>query len=230
MNSEDIEAKASEKINGGGYVGGNSANSGIDWFKRLSSKRLSSLAIAAILVMSVFAAFAVTPVSAQPTNWGFETGDLTGWSIAGSVGGNVEVLQSTNFAPTITPPEGRYFALLSTGPEDQGGSSAQDRDGALGTENDIAILQQTFTVTTQTTLTFNLAFLTYEEDTELEYDDIFEVTMDGVPVVQGSVAQVAGPSSPFPDYGPYDGISYLVTSLGPTSGSFFGDGRTVFRT
>jgi len=191
-----------------------------------NKKKGMEIFIAAILAISVFAVMCV-PVSAQPTNWGFETGDLTGWTV---VAGNVEVLQSANFAPNIAPSEGRYFALLSTGPGDQGVSSGQDRDAALGNENDTAILQQTFTTTKTTTLTFSLAFLTDEEDQPLEYDDIFEVTMDGVPVVQGSVAQLAGSSSPFPDYGPYDGISYLVTSPGPTNGSWFGDGRTVFRT
>ena len=192
-------------------------------------KKGIGISIAAILVISVFATFAITPVSAQPTNWGFETGDLTGWTV---VAGNVEVLQSANFAPNIAPPEGRFFALLSNGPGDQGVSTTQDRDFALGPENDTAILQRTFTTTRTMTLTFNLAFLTSEENTELRFDDIFEVTMDGAPIVQGSVDQALGPSSPFQDYGPYDGISYLVTSPGPgpTSGSNFFSGRTNFST
>jgi hypothetical protein len=187
------------------------------------------ISIAAILVISVFATFAITPVSAQPTNWGFETGDLTGWTV---VAGNVEVLQSANFAPNIiAPPEGRFFALLSNGPGDQGVSTTQNRDFALGPENDIAILQRTFTTTRTMTLTFNLAFLTSEENTELRYDDIFEViTMDGVQVVNGSAPQSAGESSPFLNYGPLDGLNYLVTSPGPTSGSLFNDGRTNFST
>ena len=63
--------------NGRGYASGNSVKSGINGFSRLSSRRLSSPAIAAILVISVLA-FAVTPGSAQPanTNKGYICGKL----------------------------------------------------------------------------------------------------------------------------------------------------------
>ncbi|MCW4032065.1 MAG: hypothetical protein NWF08_01575, partial [Candidatus Bathyarchaeota archaeon] len=65
------------------------------------------VAIALMLIL-----FPIPSSYSQPINHGFETGDLSGWSSQGSV----EVLQASEFTATITPPEGQYFVLLSTGP------------------------------------------------------------------------------------------------------------------
>ena len=67
--------------------------------------------LSAIIVVVLALLLFVYPVFAQPTNPDFETGDLTGWTTQG----NVEVLQASNLIPNITPPEGQYFVLLSTG-------------------------------------------------------------------------------------------------------------------
>ncbi|MBA7551553.1 hypothetical protein ES705_44097 [subsurface metagenome] len=70
--------------------------------------------IAAIMVISVFA-FAVTSVSAHPANWGFETGDLTGWTVYVPPGGSAQVVTSHAGSSTIyNPVEGNYFAELKT--------------------------------------------------------------------------------------------------------------------
>ncbi|MCM1987865.1 hypothetical protein, partial [Methanococcoides seepicolus] len=155
-------------------------------------------------------------------NWGFETGDLSGWNVAA---GNVEVLKANNFVPAIPVPQGQYYALLSTGPGTQvPGPGPEDRDGALGNENDIAVLQKTFTASCDTQMTLVYSFLTDEEDQALVFDDIFEITVDGT-VVRGSVDQLAGPSSPWPGV-PTNDVVYTVVSPGPTDGSFFEDGRS----
>ena len=207
-----------------------------------------------VSVIFIIALFLVIPASAQILNGGFETGDLTDWTV---VNGSVEVLQAGNFDPNIDPPEGQYFALLSTfkigdlnalsGPLPRIRSlstlqqSSQDRDTALGNEFDIAVLRQEFSVNHNAIVSFKLSFLTSEADGGEyegvpEFDDIFEVTIDGKPVVQGSVDKLdksgvpPGSASFFPDYGPYDGVYYAVASPGPAAGSVFNDGRTDFTT
>jgi hypothetical protein len=71
---------------------------------RINRQTFRALLTAAIIVL----ALTFPSTNAQPTNSGFETGDLSEWSIQGSV----EVLQSSEFTPAITPPEGQYFVLL----------------------------------------------------------------------------------------------------------------------
>ena len=168
----------------------------------------------------------------QPVqNLGFEMGDLTGWTV---YAGNVEVLQATNFAPNIAVPQGQFYCLLSNGagpipaPNDPG---PMDIDGALGIENDKAILRRGFTTIQPSLLQIRYDFMTSEVTQPALFDDIFQISFDGVPLVQGSVMQNVGPSSPFPDYGPYDGITYIVNNPGGTTDlSTFVDGRVGFAT
>ncbi|PWU01246.1 MAG: hypothetical protein C5B51_23295 [Terriglobia bacterium] len=75
-----------------------------------------------------FVTLALLPAAsyADIVNGGFETGDLTGWTVSG-VPGNVQVLANGGLAASdgsvkINAPEGSHYALLSNGPGDQGGS------------------------------------------------------------------------------------------------------------
>jgi len=167
-------------------------------------------------------------------NWGFEMGDLTNWVV---LAGNVDVLDANDFAPNIPVPEGRYYALLSTGPGVTVGPSIQNRDAALGFERDIAVLQRTFVVPAgagPSVMTIQLDFLTSAQDVPLANDDIFQVTLDGVPIALAPGRSVDQPaaSSPWPDYGApgYDGVIYNVINGVATAGSTFDDGRVGFAT
>jgi len=162
-------------------------------------------------------------VFAQPTNLDFETGDLTGWTTQGSI----EVLQGSNFTPDITPPEGQYFVLLSTGPGDQSPAPDNgDLDGDGNDDYDITILSQTFT-SGSGTLSFSWSWLTYEETSvHAQYDDFFLVKLDGTTILSGSVDK-SGDQSPFTNI-PTDDVAYSVDSTGLTDQSYFGDGRSSF--
>jgi len=64
-------------------------------------------------ILSLIAAACLAVVAqAQPTNFGFENGDFTGWSTTNFT--SVQTSASINNT-TITAYEGTYFALLSTG-------------------------------------------------------------------------------------------------------------------
>lgn len=167
------------------------------------------------------------PALGQVANGGFEDGDLTGWTAAG--GGAVEVLQAGDFSNPVPPPEGAFFALLSTGPGDNAGPGG-DFDGNGTNDFDSSTLSITFDVAVApASLSFNWSFLTSEVDELDAFDDLFLVTLDGVPVLSRSVNKPGG-ISPFPDTQANDGASTAVTSPGPTGGSSFADGRTPFET
>ncbi|MEM2123270.1 MAG: hypothetical protein QXE79_06500, partial [Candidatus Bathyarchaeia archaeon] len=186
--------------------------------------KLRILLSAKILICFITLLLCLTsPAFAQPVNGGFETGDLTGWTAQG----NVEVLQANNFNPSITPPEGKLFALLSTGPNNSPAPDNGDLDGDGNPDNDITILSQTFT-SGAGTLSFKWGWLTDEEDEETIYDDFFMVRLDGIIILSGSVDKTPE-QSPFPNIST-DDIAYSVTSSGPTDGSYFGDGRSEFQT
>lgn len=169
------------------------------------------------------------------TNGGFEDGPLfgapTGWTAGGTA--QIEVLRATDFtvsgANNIVAPEGAQFVLLSTGPGDQSGAAA-DVDGNGIADDDIATLSQVIDGGAGgTVLSFKWAFLTSEADEALEFDDLFRISLDGTPILTGSVTKPGG-SSPYPDTPVYDaaagqrydGTAYTVDSTGATDGSFFG--------
>ena len=134
-------------------------------------------------------------------NGGFETGDLTAWSVTGSAA-HVEVLQTTDF-------------IVSGGTDDF----------------DTSILSRSFTLNpgdVPATLSFDWSFMTSEGTRALDpYDDFFHVRLNGEVILAGSKP---GGSSPYPDVAT-DGASYQVTSVGSngsTLGSDFVKGRSSF--
>jgi hypothetical protein len=167
---------------------------------------------------------AIWPTAAgAQANGGFEDGDLTNWS---APDGGVEVLQASDFSPAVGVPEGSFFALLSTGPGAQGRPSGEF-DGNGLSENDITTLERTFTVGAGGRVSFRWAFLTSEQFEASPYDDVFEVAIDGIPILQRSVNKPGG-DSPFPDTPTYDGTGYSVVSGGVTTGSTFNNGTSGF--
>lgn len=171
------------------------------------------------------------------TNGGFESGNLTGWTTGGT--NRVGVVTTANVNPNIPAYEGTYFAVVSTGPDDVGGT-ATSLDGVgsnnnINNEDDVATLSTTFTVTSAPiSLAFSYAFMTAESNWDPQYDDLFDVTLrrenspatTGVPLVRGSVLKPVSGISPWDDVGPYDGVNYTFTGGGPIAGTNPDDGRT----
>jgi len=102
--------------------------------------------------MAATAAVAMVPSTASAAtiiNAGFETGDLTGWSVNAPAAGLVSVVSSATAlgaGPTYLPQEGNFFAKLLTG-------TGQD----LST-----VLSQTFDMLAGETFSFRTAFDTSE--------------------------------------------------------------------
>ncbi len=168
---------------------------------------------------------------AGPTNGGFETGDLTGWTVSGSAA-RVEALQATNFTPNITPPEGTYMALLCTGPGAINGTPQGNIDGDLNGNlaYDTSILSQILNLTERdvpATLIFDWSFLTSEGTRAPDpYDDFFRVRLGNEIILAGSKP---GGISPFTDVSlTQPGVT--VTSAGSTNNCQFVQGRTSFGT
>ena len=177
------------------------------------------------------------PLWVELANGGFESGDLTSWSVGGSAG-NAEVLTGAAFSGPASPapPAGSYFALLSSGPGDASGSAAQDNlDGDPNNQddNDRTSLSQLFILTSgdvPAVLSFDWSFLTAESDGSTNpglHDDFFQVTLNSTVILSGSVP--GGGTSPFPDVG-VNGISTTVTSSGATDGSTYNYGHSPFQT
>ncbi len=167
------------------------------------------------------------PAFAQLPNGGFESGDLSNWT-AGA-GGVVEALQAAGFTPALAPPEGSWMALLSNGPGDVAGAAGGDFDSNGTGDFDSSTLSATFTTTAPgQNLSFRWAFITSEVGEAGTYDDLFDVSLNGISILKGSVNHPGG-VSPFPDTPAYDGISYTVNGAGPTGGSSFGSGVSPFR-
>jgi hypothetical protein len=123
--------------------------------------KLSHLAVAALLT-----AVAAPAAAASLANPGFETGDTTGWTTGGS--GAVDVLTTATDASTLTtfnPTEGQFLAHLTAGPND-----------------DYTTLSQGFTLTAASKVSFDAAFLAFDETSDGEgFDDdgyvrIFDAT------------------------------------------------------
>ena len=180
---------------------------------------------------------ATTSAVAQVTNGSFEDGSNppNGWTPG--AGARVEVLQASSFGPnTIPVPDGSRYVLLSTGPGNVPVAPGGNVDGNATGEFDISTLRTTFsTVGPDEKLSLQWAFLTDEVGPGgrglPQYDDVFDVTVDGVSILRGSVRKPGG-SSPFPDTVAYDSRRYTVNSTGLTDNSDFGTstggGRTPF--
>jgi len=201
---------------------------------RTKDKSRPALTLSVLTALLVALTTVAVPVSAQgPTNGGFETGDLTGWTVGG-LGAAVEVLQAANFTPAITPPEGTCFALLANGPSQINAVDGPDIDGNTDPDSDTATLTTTFALEgdqVPAILSFEWAFLTSEVSAVgEEVDDFFEVRLNGDLILSGSVPGATALSvSPYPDVPALDATSYTVNSPGPTSGNVFLDGRTAFQ-
>ena len=167
------------------------------------------------------------PLLAQVTNGSFEDAPnhLNGWTVG--AGASVEALQASNFGPNSLPvPDGSWYALLSTGPGDVPGAPGGDFDANGTGDFDSATLRTTFTTTVaDETIRLQWAFLTDDVGPGAQgsalYDDLFDITIDGSSIVNGSVNKPGG-SSPFPDTAAYDSLRYTVNSSGLTDGSDFG--------
>ncbi len=177
--------------------------------------------------------FALALILAAPTalaqlpNGGFESGNLLNWTAGG--GGSVEALQAAGFTPALAPPEGSWLALLSDGPGDVAGAPGGDFDSNGTGDFDSSTLSTTFTTTAAgENLSFRWAFITSEVGEAGTFDDLFDVTLDGIRILSGSVNHPGG-VSPFPDSPAYDGTAYTVGGGGPTAGSSFGSGVSPFR-
>jgi hypothetical protein len=178
---------------------------------------------------------AAAQAGAQITNGSFEdtANPLNGYTLG--AGARVQVLQASSFGTnTIPVPNGSRFALLSTGPGDVPGTPGGDLDANGTAEQDVSTLSASFTTTAASqTLSLSWSFLTDEvgpgTQGDPRYDDIFDITVDGVSILRGSVHKPGG-ISPYPDTAAYDGRLYTVTPAGLTNGSRFGTGTGGGRT
>lgn len=135
--------------------------------------------------------YVTIPASAQVVNGNFETGTLAGWTVGGT--GNAAAVRTSHFNGG-TPPtvDGTWFALLSTGPEDQGGG-AQRYDGNNTNDYDFVSLTQTVTVPfAPAVVAFDWNFPSSEQQQPDDFDDLFDlrIAIDG-----GALNQVWSGSS-----------------------------------
>lgn len=169
---------------------------------------MQRLAVPAVLLSLSLSAWG------QIVNGSFETGDLSGWTVGGT--GRVQVISATGVTSNITPFDGSYFAVLSSGPGNVGGT-ATSLDGQGGSNDyDVATLSQTFAVTSVPfTLSLAVMWFTSEGDQPASYDDLFDVSINGFPLFRHSVQKGSSGSSPWPDFGPTDNAGYVFTAPGP---------------
>jgi len=193
---------------------------------QVASQRRTTVFVPVLLISMIIMSLPIT-ARGQIANGGFENGNLAGWTPGG--GGSVEALQASHFSPPITPPEGVWFALLSSGPGDVPNAPGGDFDFNGTSDFDSTTLGINFTTTDPgERLSFEWAFLTREVGQAATYDDLFDIRVDGISILRGSVNHPGG-VSPFPDTPAYDGTSYTVSSPGATNGTTFGSGVSPFR-
>jgi hypothetical protein len=107
-------------------------------------------------------------------NGGFETGNLTGWTVAGS-SHNAQVLRAADLPGSgLTPVEGNFFALLSTGP------------GADSVSGSTTLTTIPYRVNSpNASVSFFLDFLTSQPYADTPNNDYFQFNILGNPFVTG---------------------------------------------
>lgn len=119
--------------------------------------------------------------------------------------------------------------MLADGPGDVAGAPGGDFDSNGTNDFDSSTLSVTFTTAAPgENLSFQWAFITAEVGESGTFDDIFDVTLNGVSILSGNVNHPGG-VSPFPDTPAYDGTAYTVNSAGLTDNNSFASGVSPFR-
>lgn len=143
-------------------------------------------------------------VQAVVINPGFETGDFTGWSTAGTV----SVIGPGGGGPT----EGLSQALLTN-------SANQDLSAFLGvalpSNMGGGAITQTFSVASVATLEFDWNFLTNENTPSGTYNDFAFYVLDGVVTVLADTFSTFGPG----DLGFSEQTGYATVSVPISAGS-----------
>jgi len=138
----------------------------------MSSLRKNSFCLLPALLISA------PCVRADIVNGGFETGNFTGWTIGGT-SANGQVLQASDLPGSgLTPPQGKYFALLSTGP------------GASGIEGTTTLTSIPYLVGANAEIGFQLDFLTAQLSADVPNNDFFEFNILGKPNLTGESGDV----------------------------------------
>lgn len=178
------------------------------------------------LMLLSLLALCSTPVLAQVNNGSFEDG-LNGWVQGGT--DRSDSLTAADLDNQITPSDGNRVAFLSTGPGNRNQISNQDRDGRVGNERDVSTLS--------TTLDFNFfpavvkyqwSFPSSEQTEDPPFDDIFQVTVDGVSIHTGSANKGFEGDSSFPNAPLSEGRRFAVGGGGNTVGTDLQNGISEF--
>lgn len=108
------------------------------------------------------------------SNGDFETGSLAGWTVGGT--GAAAAVRASHFSGgTPAVPDGTWFGLLSTGPDNRGGA-AQLYDGNSTSDYDFVSLSQTVVVPFDpAVIAFDWNFPSSEQDQGDTYDDLFDL-------------------------------------------------------
>jgi len=109
-------------------------------------------------------------------NGDFESGSLAGWTVGGT--GAAAAVRASHFTGgTPAVPDGTWFGLLSTGPDNRGGA-AQLYDGNTTNDYDFVSLSQTVVVPfAPAVVAFDWNFPSSEQDQGDTYDDLFDLRM-----------------------------------------------------
>lgn len=130
-----------------------------------------------------------------PTNGSFENG-LTAWTTGGTA--RVDSLTAADLGNQVAPSNGTRYAFLSTGPGNTGGVQARV-DGNTLNDFNIATLSTNLNFDFfPAVVSFDYAFPSSEQDQPFNFDDIFDVLVNGNRVLSGSTNKPGG-SSNFPD-------------------------------
>lgn len=163
---------------------------------------------------------------AQVNNGSFENG-LNGWARGGT--NRSESLTAANLDNQITPSDGSRVAFLSTGPGNLNQNSGRNRDNSAGNELDVSTLS--------TTVNFNFfpavvkyqwSFPSSEQNEDPPFDDLFQVSIDGVSIHTGSANKGFEGNSTFPNAPLSEGRRFAVSGGGSTVGTDLQNGISEF--